>query len=82
MVPLISMSRKSFWWSMKGTNHVQLLSKPILCPNRYLEAAKAGDHLVIDSECLKVGRILASAMVDIKNQNGLLICQGRQTKHL
>jgi acyl-coenzyme A thioesterase 13 len=47
-----------------------------------LEAARVGEHLVIDSECLKVGKSLATAVVDVRNQNGTLIWQGRQTKHL
>jgi acyl-coenzyme A thioesterase 13 len=48
----------------------------------YLKAAKIGECLTISSECLRVGKSVASAFVDIKNQKGQLICQGRQTKYL
>ena len=42
----------------------------------------AGDNITIHSQCLKVGKSLASAVVDIKNQDDQLVCQGRQTKYV
>ena len=52
--------------------------------NRYLSPAKEGDIIEIDAECLKVGKTLAFATVDIRNKsNGdRLVAQGRHTKHI
>ena len=48
-----------------------------------MSAACLGDTLVVDAECLKLGRSLAFASVDIrKKADGSLVAQGRQTKHL
>lgn len=48
-----------------------------------MKAARLGDTLVIDAECLKLGKTLAFAAVDIRNKSdGTLIAQGRQTKHI
>ena len=49
----------------------------------YLKGAKVGDVLEIQSECLKKGKTLAFANVDILNkENGTLIATGRQTKYV
>lgn len=49
----------------------------------YLNPARAGDTLVVTAECLKLGRTIAFATVDVRNKkDGLLVAQGRQTKHL
>lgn len=50
----------------------------------YLNPARQGDVIVIEAECLKVGRSLAFATVDIRNKSdgGRLIAQGRHTKHI
>ena len=61
--------------------HTVLL--PFVHMHRYLKAAKAGDVVEIRSECLKYGRSLAFATVDILNKNdGSLIAVGRHTKHV
>ena len=49
----------------------------------YLKGAKAGDILEIKSQCLKQGKTLAFANVDIfKKSDGSLIATGRQTKFI
>ena len=49
----------------------------------YLKGAQAGDILEIKSQCLKQGKTLAFANVDIfKKSDGSLIATGRQTKFI
>ncbi|XP_013793379.1 acyl-coenzyme A thioesterase 13-like [Limulus polyphemus] len=49
----------------------------------YLKGAKAGDELQVESSLLRAGRSMAFLSVDIRNkETGLLIAQGRHTKHL
>lgn len=50
----------------------------------YMNPARQGDVIIIEAECLKVGRSLAFATVDIRNKSegGKLIAQGRHTKHI
>jgi len=51
--------------------------------NRYMNAAKIGEDILITAQVLKQGRTLAFATVDLTNKaNGKLIAQGRHTKHL
>ncbi len=51
--------------------------------NRYMNAAKIGEDVLITAQVLKQGRTLAFATVDLTNKaNGKLIAQGRHTKHL
>lgn len=51
--------------------------------NRYMNAAKVGEDLLITAQVLKQGRTLGFATVDVTNKaNGKLIAQGRHTKHL
>ena len=52
--------------------------------DRYLSPAKQGDTILIEAECLKVGRSLAFATVDIRNKSndGRLVAQGRHTKYI
>lgn len=45
-----------------------------------MKAARLGDVLTIKSECLKAGQSLGFATVDIINQNGDLVAQGKHTK--
>lgn len=60
---------------------VSLVLLPL--PYSYLSPARAGDTLVVTAECLKLGRSIAFASVDIRNKkDGVLVAQGRQTKHL
>lgn len=48
-----------------------------------MSPAYIGDTLVISAECLKLGKTLAFATVDIhKKEDGRLVAQGTQTKHL
>lgn len=49
-----------------------------------MNPARQGDVIIIEAECLKVGRSLAFATVDIRNKSegGRLIAQGRHTKHI
>ena len=60
----------------------------LLCLNkitcRYLRPAHEGDTIVVDAECLKIGKSLAFATVDIcnKSDGGKLIAQGKHTKHI
>ena len=49
----------------------------------YLKSAQSGDVLEIKSQCLKQGKTLAFANVDIfKKSDGSLIATGRQTKFI
>ncbi len=65
-----------------GTKELLKMSIPP-SPLRFLNPAHLGDTLVINAECQKLGRTLAFATVDIlKKENGRLVAQGRQTKHL
>ena len=49
----------------------------------YLKSAKVGDELEIKSQCLKQGKTLAFAGVDIyRKSDGSLIATGRQTKYI
>jgi acyl-coenzyme A thioesterase 13 len=49
----------------------------------FLKGAQAGDILEIKSQCLKQGKTLAFADVDIfKKSDGSLIATGRQTKFI
>lgn len=51
--------------------------------NRYMNAAKVGEDVLITAQVLKQGRTLAFATVDLTNKStGKLIAQGRHTKHL
>ena len=48
-----------------------------------MNAAHLGETLVVEAECLKPGKTLAFASVDIrKKSDGTVVAQGRQTKHL
>ena len=49
-----------------------------------MNPARQGDVIIIEAECLKVGRSLAFATVDIRNKSegGKLIARGRHTKHI
>lgn len=50
---------------------------------RYLGAARAGDVLEIKSECIKKGKRLAFATVDMtRKSDGQVIAVGRQTKYV
>ena len=48
----------------------------------YMNAARVGDVLSIKSDCLKVGRTLAFATVDIINQHGKMVAQGKHSKFI
>lgn len=51
--------------------------------DRYMNAAKVGEDVLITAQVLKQGQTLAFATVDLTNKaNGKLIAQGRHTKHL
>lgn len=51
--------------------------------DRYMNAAKVGEDILITTQVLKQGRTLGFATVDLINKaNGKLIAQGRHTKHL
>ena len=56
----------------------------LLLFTRYLSPAKKGDTILIEADCLKLGRSLAFATVDIRNKSdgGRLVAQGRHTKHI
>ena len=48
-----------------------------------MKPAGEGDVLLIEAECLKLGKSLAFASVDIRSkEGGHLIAQGRHTKHI
>ncbi len=50
---------------------------------RYLSGAKVGDVLRIKSECIKKGKTLAFATVDImRKEDNKLVAIGRQTKYV
>lgn len=50
---------------------------------RYLNSAKAGDVLEIKSDCIKKGKKLAFATVEMtKKETGQVIAVGRQTKYV
>ncbi|GBC09913.1 hypothetical protein RclHR1_00920031 [Rhizophagus clarus] len=49
----------------------------------FINPAKEGDIIVMDSECVKVGKTIAYTVVDIRNKkDGKLIAQGRHTKFI
>ncbi|XP_003389589.1 PREDICTED: acyl-coenzyme A thioesterase 13-like [Amphimedon queenslandica] len=49
----------------------------------YMRPAKIGETVIIDAECLKVGKTLAFASVSLLNKDtGKLIAQGRHTKYI
>ena len=51
--------------------------------NRYMNAAKIGEDVLITAQVLKQGKTLAFASVDLINKStGKVIAQGRHTKHL
>ena len=53
------------------------------CFFSYMKGAQAGDVLEIKSQCLKQGKTLAFATVDIFNKSdGALVATGRQTKYV
>ena len=47
----------------------------------YMRPARLGDTITIQSKCEKAGKSLAFATVDISNQSGQLIAQGKHTKY-
>lgn len=50
---------------------------------RYLSGAKVGDVLRVKSECIKKGKTLAFATVDImRKEDNKLVAIGRQTKYV
>ena len=50
---------------------------------RYMSPAKLGDVLTLDAKCVKAGKKVAFATMDIVNkETGAVIAQGRQTKFL
>ena len=61
-----------------------VLLRPFYTHNcSYLKSAKVGDVLEIKSQCLKQGKSLAFANVDIfKKGDGSLVATGRQTKYI
>ena len=46
----------------------------------FLRQVKLGEEIDIHSYCLKTGRTLATALVDIRNSEGKMIAHGRHTK--
>ncbi len=46
-----------------------------------MRPAYLGDVITIQSKCVKTGKSLAFATVDILNQDGKLIAQGKHTKY-
>ena len=55
----------------------------LYCTYRYLNAAKVGDVLKITSDCVKRGKKIAFATVDIsRKSDGCVIAVGRQTKYI
>ena len=66
---------------MPESSHL-INSNVSLC-DRYMNAAKVGEDILITAQVLKQGRTLAFATVDLTNKaTGKLIAQGRHTKHL
>ena len=49
-----------------------------------MNKARLGDTILIEAECLKLGKTLAFATVDIRNKSdgGKIVAQGRHTKHI
>ena len=47
----------------------------------FLRPAKLGEEIDIYSYCLKAGRSLATALVEIKNSEGKMVAHGKQTKY-
>lgn len=48
-----------------------------------MRPAKIGETVIIDAECLKIGKTLAFATVSLLNKDtGKLIAQGRHTKYI
>ena len=47
----------------------------------FLRPAKQGEEVDIHSYCLKTGRTLATALVEITNSEGKLIAHGKHTKY-
>ena len=47
----------------------------------FLRPAKLGEEIGIHSYCLKTGKTLATALVDITNSEGKLIAHGKHTKY-
>ncbi|PKY27130.1 Thioesterase/thiol ester dehydrase-isomerase [Rhizophagus irregularis] len=49
----------------------------------FLNSAKEGDIIIMDSECVKLGKTLAYTTVDLKNKiDGKIIAMGRHTKFI
>lgn len=48
----------------------------------YLRAAKRGDEVFINAECVKVGKTIAFTTADIKDKTGKLLAQGKHTKYV
>ncbi|KAJ8300889.1 hypothetical protein KUTeg_022408 [Tegillarca granosa] len=48
----------------------------------YMKAAKVGEDITIDAKTLKLGNRLAFLTVDITNNDGQLIAQGKHTKFI
>lgn len=48
-----------------------------------MAAARLGDVLTLDAKCVKAGKTMAYATMDIVNkETGVIVAQGRQTKYL
>lgn len=48
-----------------------------------MSAAKLGDVLTLEAKCVKAGKKVAFATMDIVNkETGAIVAQGRQTKFL
>ena len=47
----------------------------------FLRPAKLGEEIDIYSYCLKAGKTLATALVEIRNSEGKMIAHGKQTKY-
>ena len=73
---------------VKGSaTHIDLTSTVCVCVCvcvcRCMSAAKLGDILTLDAKCVKAGKTMAFATMDIVNKDtGALVAQGRQTKYL
>ena len=48
----------------------------------FMRPAKIGEEIDINSHCLKLGRSLATCVVDILNSSGKMVAQGRHTKFI
>ena len=65
---------------LSGLTHTFTLSSPLY---RYMSAARLGDVLTLDAKCVKAGKKVAFATMDIVNkETGAVVAQGRQTKFL